>query len=85
MSAWNTLPSPPVPTEGPLWLRTRRRLDRMAIWSQQRMNTSDGFDPITQMREEEIRCKGEVLVLLLKRWEENQAAMADSNRTKGVD
>ena len=66
MSAWSTLPLPPVKKEDPLWLRTRRRLDRMAMWSQQRMNTSDGSDPIIQMREEEIRCKGEVLVLLLK-------------------
>ena len=65
-NAWNTLPLPPVKKEDPLWLRTRRRLDRMAMWSQQRMNTSDGSDPIIQMREEEIRCKGEVLVLLLK-------------------
>ena len=66
MSAWNTLPLPHVKKEDPLWLRTRRRLDRMAMWSQQRMSTSDGSDPIIQMREEEIRCKGEVLVLLLK-------------------
>ena len=69
MSAWSTLPLPPVKKEDPLWLRTRRRLDRMAMWSQQRMNTSDGLDPIIQMREEEIRCKGEVLVLLLKELE----------------
>lgn len=62
----NTSPLPPDPTAVPLWLRTRRRLDRMAMWSLQRMNTSDGLDPIIQMREEEIRCKGEVLVLLLK-------------------
>ena len=69
MSAWNTLPLPQGKKEDPLWLRTRRRLDRMAMWSAQRMNMSDGSDPIIQMREEEIRCKGEVLVLLLKAWE----------------
>ena len=69
MSAWNTLPLPQGKKEDPLWLRTRRRLDRMAMWSAQRMNMSDGLDPIIQMREEEIRCKGEVLVLLLKKLE----------------
>ena len=66
MSAWSTLRLPPDLKEGPLWLRTQRRLDRMAMWSQQRMNMSDGLDPLIQWREEEIRCKGQVLVELLK-------------------
>lgn len=72
MKGLNDLPSDRVQGEEslPLWRRTRLRLDRMATWSQQRMNTEDGSNPAIQMREEEIRCKGEYLVLLLKEWEE---------------
>jgi hypothetical protein len=41
----------------------------MATFTAQRMNTSDGLDPVIQTREEEIECKGRVLVELLKRLE----------------
>ena len=71
MSAWNTLPLPPAQKEGPLWLRTQRRLARMAMWSQQRMNMSDGLDPLIQIQEEKIALAGQHLVLLLKERESN--------------
>jgi hypothetical protein len=77
MSDWNDWPlvDPVQPVEDdqlPLWLRTQRRLDRMATWSLQRMTTSDGLDPVIQMREEKIRCASAELCLRLRRWEERQ-------------
>jgi hypothetical protein len=42
----------------------------MATFTAQRMNTSDGFDPLIQMQEEEIELKGRKLVHLLRLWEE---------------
>ena len=55
---------------GPLWLRTKRRLDRMATWSAQRTPMSLGSDERIGLREERIACASRELVLRLKRWEE---------------
>ena len=56
----------------PLWLRTKRRLDRMATWSAQRTPTSVGFDERIALREERIALASRELVLRLKAWEERQ-------------
>ena len=72
LSDWRFLPRQLPEPNAPLWRRTQLRLRSMASFTAQRMNTSDGLDPAIQMREEEIRCKGEYLVLLLKEWEERQ-------------
>ena len=56
----------------PLWLRTKRRLDRMATWSAQRMPMSVGSDELIALREERIGLAARELVLRLKAWEESQ-------------
>ena len=60
----------PRETTAPLWLRTKQRLDRMAMWSGQRTPTSLGFDELIALREERIALASRELVLLIKRWEE---------------
>lgn len=55
---------------GPLWSRTKQRLDRMAMWSAQRTPTSLGFDELIALREERIALASRELILRLKRWEE---------------
>ena len=62
--------SQPRETTAPLWLRTKQRLDRMAMWSGQRTPTSLGFDELIALREERIALASRELVLLIKRWEE---------------
>ena len=81
LSDWRFLPRQLPEPNAPLWRRTQLRLNRMATFTAQRMNTSDGLDPVIQAREEEIECKGRVLVELIKRWEREHG----SNRTRGVD
>ena len=56
----------------PLWRRTQLRLQRMATFTTQRMNTSDGFNERIQLQEERIALAGRHLVLLLKEWEERK-------------
>ena len=58
------------PPTSPLWLRTKRRLDRMATFTAQRMPTSLGFDELIALREERIALASRELVLLIKKWEE---------------
>lgn len=54
----------------PLWRRTQLRLQNMATFTAQRMNTSDGFDERIQLAEQRIELAGRHLVLLLKEMEE---------------
>ena len=63
-------PSRPTDSTVPLWIRTKRRLDHMAMWSAQRTPTSLGFDELIALREERIALASRELVLLLKKWEE---------------
>ena len=70
LSDWRFLPRQLPEPNAPLWRRTQLRLRRMGTYTAQRMNMSDGLDPVIQAREEEIECKGRVLVELIRRWEE---------------
>ena len=74
LSDWRFLPRQLPEPNAPLSRRTQLRLQNMATFTAQRMNTSDGLDPVIQAREEEIECKGRVLIELLKRWEEANSA-----------
>ena len=58
----------------PLWRRTQLRLQNMATFTAQRMNTSDGFDERIQLAEQRIELAGRHLVLLLKEMEERRSA-----------
>ena len=62
----------PWDTTLPLWRRTQLRLQSMATFTTQRMNTSDGFDERIQLQEQRIALAGRHLVLLLKEWEEKR-------------
>lgn len=62
----------------PLWRRTQLRLQSMATFTTQRMNTSDGFDERIQLQEERIALAGRHLVLLLKELEERQSSISSS-------
>ena len=64
--------SPLEPTTPPLWLRTKRRLDRMETWSAQHRNTSDGFNERIQLQDERLKLASRHLVLLINEWEERQ-------------
>ena len=68
----------------PLWRRTQLRLQNMATFTAQRMNMSDGFDPLIQMQEEEIELKGRKLVHLLKLWEEGKPLITSEPLDTGV-
>ena len=81
LSDWRFLPRQLPEPNAALWRRTQLRLNRMATFTAQRMTTSDGLCPVIQAREEEIRCKGRVLVELLKQWEKEGAL----SRMRGVD
>ena len=70
LSDWRFLPRQLPEQNAVLSRRTQLRLNRMATFTAQRMNMSDGLDPVIQAREEEIECKGRVLVALLKKLEE---------------
>ncbi len=62
----------PWDTTLPLWRRTQLRLQSMATFTTQRMNTSDGLNERIQLQEQRIALAGRHLVLLLKEWEENK-------------
>lgn len=62
--------NPTNPDSVPLWIRTKRRLDRMATFTARRTPTSLGFDELIASREERIALASRELVLLIKRWEE---------------
>ena len=72
MSAWSTLPMPPERKEGPLWLRTQRRLQRMETWSAQHRITSDGFTERIQLQDQRIALACQHLVQILKDMEERR-------------
>ena len=74
MSALSISPSPPDPAEEPLWRRTQLRLQKMATFTAQRMNTSDGFNERIQLQQESIQLACRRLVLVLKDWEERRLA-----------
>lgn len=74
LSAWRFLPRCLPEPSAPLSRRVELRLRNMAMFTAQRMNMSDGFDPLIQMQEEEIELKGRKLVHLLKMWEEAKEA-----------
>ena len=62
----------------PLWRRTQLRLQRMATFTTQRMNTSDGFNERIQLQEERIALAGRHLVLLLKEMEDRKSSLISS-------
>ena len=62
----------------PLWRRTQLRLQSMATFTTQRMNTSDGFDERIQLQEQRIALAGRHLVLLLKEMEERTSSPISS-------
>jgi len=72
LSGWRFLPRNLPEPSAPLSRRVELRLRNMATFTAQRMNMSDGFDPLIQMQEEEIELKGRKLVHLLKLWEEGK-------------
>ena len=74
MSDSNTSPSPHGQKEEPLWRRTQLRLQKMATFTAQRMNTSDGFNERIQLQQESIQLACRRLVLVLKDWEERRLA-----------
>ena len=80
LSGWRFLPPQPAGTIAPLSRRVELRLRNMATFTAQRMNMSDGFDPLIQMQEEEIELKGRKLIHLLRMWEE----MQEKERPKSV-
>ena len=82
LSDWRFLPRSLPEPSAPLSRRVELRLRNMGIFTAQLMNTSDGFDPLIQMQEEEIELKGRKLVHLLKMWEE---AKGLTSTTKPLD
>lgn len=56
----------------PLWIRTKRRLDRMATFTARLTPTCVGSDERIALREERIALASRELVLLLKAWEEQK-------------
>ena len=74
MSAWNTLPLPPEKKEGPLWLRTQRRLQRMETWSARHRPTESGLDERIQLLDEAIAIAHRRLILVIKDYEERGGA-----------
>ena len=66
--------SHPDQREAPLWLRTKRRLDRMETWSARHRLTSSGFDERIQLQDERIALACRHLVLLLKERESSSEA-----------
>ena len=80
MNDLNTSPLPPDQLEVPLWRRTQLRLQKMATFTAQRMNMSDGFNERIQLQEERIALAGRHLVLLVKEWEERTEAARLSSK-----
>ena len=74
MNDSNTSPSHQDQKADPLWLRTKRRLDRMETWSARHRLTSTGFDERIQLQDERIALACRHLVLLLKERESNSEA-----------
>ena len=72
LSDWRFLPRQLPEPNAPLWRRTQLRLQSMATFTTQRMNTSDGFNERIQLQEERIALAERHLVLLLKEWEERK-------------
>ena len=62
--------SPPTDTTDPLWLRTKRRLDRMATFTAQRTPMWLGSDELIALREERVALASRELVLRLKALED---------------
>jgi hypothetical protein len=82
LSGWRFLPRNLPEPSAPLSRRVELRLRNMATFTAQRMNMSDGFDPLIQMQEEEIELKGRKLVHLLKMWEQTKGL---TSTTKPLD
>ena len=78
MSAvWHSrLPPELRPVRLPLWKRTELRLQKMEMFTWQRMPTEIGSLRATQLREETIVLQGQYLVQLLKEWEESRSPSA---------
>ena len=68
----------PMDPTRPLWRSTQLLLQRMATFTTQRMNTSDGFSERIQLQEERIALAGRHLVLLLKEMEERKSSPISS-------
>jgi hypothetical protein len=83
LSGWRFLPRNLPEPSAPLSRRVELRLRNMATFTAQRMNMSDGFDPLIQMQEEEIELKGRKLVHLLRMWEEMQEEERPKNAPLG--
>ena len=77
LSGWPASPLPNLPKDAPLWRRTQRRLQRMGTFTAQRTSFDDSCDPVIQAMESAITAQSELLVQLLRRWEERQEAQND--------
>ena len=64
--------NPPKDSMDPLWLRTKRRLDRMATFTAQRTPTWLGTDELIALQEERIALASRELVLRLKALEDDR-------------
>ena len=69
---WPVSPPPNLPPDAPLWRRTQRRLQRMATFTAQHTSFESGCDPVIQAMESAITAQSDLLVQLLRRWEEQQ-------------
>jgi len=69
---WPVSLPPNLPPDAPLWRRTQRRLQRMATYSAQHQSFELGCDPVIEAMESAITEQSRLLVLLLKRWEEQK-------------
>ena len=72
LNGWPISPPPNLPPEDPLWRRTQRRLQRMATFSARHQSFELGSDPVIEAMESAITQQSRLLVLLLKRWEEQK-------------
>ena len=75
-NGWPISPPPNHPPDAPLWLRTQRRLHRMATFTAQHQSFELGCDPVIQAMEDSIQSQCRLLVLLLKRWEEHSSQLS---------
>ena len=71
-SDWPVSPLPNLPKDDPLWRRTQRRLQRMGTFTAQHTSFESSCDPVIQAMESAITAQSELLVQLLRRWEESQ-------------
>ena len=72
-NGWPVSPPPNLPKDAPLWRRTQRRLQRMETFTARLTSFEDGCDPVIQAMESAITEQSRLLVVLLKRWEEQQS------------